>query len=423
MSEHQLDAQGEAHEALGTAVASYGQRVLNDPHILGNLVTDLLPDLPRERSLLVAGAETGVAAEIKQHVEEQHLDPDTAVQLVARALSERRAIDPAASLWVASEYSEALGYRVRPYTEALQSGQPQPIPTMQPQGIQTVPPTMTAVSGATVPTQPPPMAAPAGQVPQGPPAQPWPPSGQSWPPTQDPSSRPPASRNGRKRSIIAASAAAGVAVLYLIVAAVVHTAPFAKTSAAVHTTPPVRPSTHKPTPIPSPTLARSVAPLVQLLPVDISDPATECKPVQKPYQWSMPGVVQALDCTDPGLSNGFVDAYQMNNRADFETAWRNFDTWWPFDPSTAQQKCPPSSSSAQAIQQWYGTGFPSMQGQVIECQLGPNAAPYYAWTMPTQDAFFIAVGANGSSFKALDAWWTNNAVPNPPTPSPSPRSS
>src|ERR1700755_3162467 len=99
----QLDTQGEAHDALGSAVNSYGQRVLNDPHILGNLVTDLLPDLPRERNLLVTGAEAGVAAEITQHVEEQHIDPDTAVQLVARMLSERRAIDPAGRLWVARE--------------------------------------------------------------------------------------------------------------------------------------------------------------------------------------------------------------------------------------------------------------------------------------------------------------------------------
>ena len=116
----QLDAQGEARDALGTAVSSYGQRVLSDPHILGNLVTDLLPDLPRERSLLVTGAEAGIAAEMTQHVEEQHIDPDTAVQLVARALSERRGIDPAASMWVASEYAQALGYQVRPYSEALQ---------------------------------------------------------------------------------------------------------------------------------------------------------------------------------------------------------------------------------------------------------------------------------------------------------------
>ena len=118
----QLDAQGEAHEALGTAVASYGPRVLSDPHTLGNLVADLLPDLPRERSLLVTGAEADVAAEMRQHVEEQRIDPDTAVQLVARTLSERRAIDPAAGLWVASEYAQALGYQIRPYTAAVPSG-------------------------------------------------------------------------------------------------------------------------------------------------------------------------------------------------------------------------------------------------------------------------------------------------------------
>src|SRR5438270_12389334 len=100
---HQLDTQGEAHEALGTAVASYGQRVLSDPHTLGNLVADLLPDLPRERSLLVAAAEAGRAGEMRQHVEEQHIDPDTAVQRVASALSDRRALDPAAGLWVAAE--------------------------------------------------------------------------------------------------------------------------------------------------------------------------------------------------------------------------------------------------------------------------------------------------------------------------------
>ncbi len=68
----QLDTQGEAHEALGTAVASYGQRVLSDPHTLGNLVADLLPDLPRERSLLVTGAEADIAAAMREHVEGQH---------------------------------------------------------------------------------------------------------------------------------------------------------------------------------------------------------------------------------------------------------------------------------------------------------------------------------------------------------------
>src|SRR5580704_16414522 len=159
---HQLDTQGEAHEALCTAVASYGQRVLTDPHTLGNLVADLLPDLPRERSLLVTAAEAGVAAEMRQHVEEQRIDPDTAAQLVARSLSERRSIDPAASMWVAAEYAQALGYRVRPQAEAAVP-QPQAPPVgLSPAG----PPTVTAVSGQPVlPTTPEPRTPVSSQPP------------------------------------------------------------------------------------------------------------------------------------------------------------------------------------------------------------------------------------------------------------------
>src|SRR5262245_2656060 len=214
----QLDTQGEAHEALGTAVASYGPRVLSDPHTLGNFVADLLPDLPRERSLLVTGAEADVAAEMRQHVEDQHIDPDTAVQLVARTLSDRRAIDPAAGLWVAAEYAQALGYQIQPRTPAIPSGPPPASPAGP--AANAMPP------AAQVPAQPswpqagqappspqswppdgrrPEGVSPAGQMPQRPPGQfwqpslpqqPWTPPGpaaQSWPPAgPPPQSWPPA---------------------------------------------------------------------------------------------------------------------------------------------------------------------------------------------------------------------------------------
>ena len=39
-----FDEQGEAHEALNSAVASYGPRILQNPQVLRNVVTDLLPD-------------------------------------------------------------------------------------------------------------------------------------------------------------------------------------------------------------------------------------------------------------------------------------------------------------------------------------------------------------------------------------------
>ena len=107
-----LDERGEAHEALNSAVASYGPRILENPQMLGNVVTDLLPDLPREQTLLIAAAEAGVAAGLSQHVRNQNLDPGTAVQLVARMLADKKAIDPAASMWVTTEYARALGYAV-----------------------------------------------------------------------------------------------------------------------------------------------------------------------------------------------------------------------------------------------------------------------------------------------------------------------
>ena len=109
----QLDTQGEAREALSSMVTDYSKRVLSDPRMLRSLVTDLLPDLPRERNLLVTAAESDVAGDLTRHVEEHHLDPDTAVQLVARSLTDRTALDPAASTWVTTEYAQALGYRVR----------------------------------------------------------------------------------------------------------------------------------------------------------------------------------------------------------------------------------------------------------------------------------------------------------------------
>ena len=418
----QLDTQGEAHAALGTAVSSYGQRVLNDPHILGNLVTDLLPDLPRERSLLVTGADAGIAAQMTQYVEEQHIDPDTAVQLVARALSERRAIDQAASMWVVTEYAQALGYRIRPYAEAAQS--------TQPQVIAAAPSTMTAPSGQ--PAQPPGQSWPPGaQAPQAPPGQSWPPGqppGQSWPPAQPPSGRPPTPGNGRKRGLIAAGTAAGLVVIFFIVAAVAGIAPFSKAhpkpsvapSNKTTTHPPTRPATSPPA---APTLAAGVTPLAQLLPGDISDPTTQCSAIKK-TGWSSPGMVTALSCDDKYLPNGAVSGYQMDNRADFDKAWSNFNSWSSFDESTAGASCPASSTGGQGLTSWSSKHFPSMQGQVLECWTGSNAAPIYVWTMPSQYTFFIAVGADGSSFTDLDSWWSDYSAPaNPPTATPSPQTS
>ncbi len=434
MSQPQSEAQREAHEALGTAVASYGQRVLADPHILGNLVTDLLPDLPRERSLLVAGAEAGIAAEMTQHVQEQHIDPDTAVQLAAQALSERRAIDPAASMWVASEYAQALGYQVRPYAQALSPETPEAFPASSP--------TMTVMPGQSTPTQSPsappmspqvpPMPFPPGSPPYASPMPgqgSWPPPAQSWPPAQGTPGGPPASGNGRKRRIVAAAAAAGVVVLYLVVAAVAHTVPFGKSSPSHPPT--AAPSRHKPTPTPrpkptGPTLAAGVAPLIQLLPSDVN-PAN-CKAAPK-TGWATPGLVKSLECYDSGVgSDDSIYAYQMNSLADYEASWANFNTWAAFSASSTSA-CPPSGSSTQGSGPWDDTGsngngfYPAAAGQTLECgyffsNSKNQNEPTYAWSFPSEDAYVIAIGDANSTFAHLESWWLANADPNA-SPSPS----
>jgi hypothetical protein len=180
-----------------------------------------------------------------------------------------------------------------------------------------------------------------------------------------------------------------------------------------------------PPPSHAPTLAAGVTPLTNLLPQDIADPSTQCTPDKNPG-WTSPGLVSGLDCTATGLPNGLVDAYQLDNAADYNTTWQNVNSALGFDSSTAGGACPPSGNGGQGHTPWFGHNgnFPQMTGQVLECWTGANAAPTYVWAMPTQDAFFIAQGANGSAFTALDTWWTNNALPlNPPTVTPSPQSS
>jgi hypothetical protein len=439
----QLDAQREAREALGTAVASYGRRVLSDPHTLGNLVADLLPDLPRERSLLVTGAEAGIAAEMRQHVEEQHIDPDTAVQLVARALSDQRAIDPVAGLWVASEYAQALGYQVRPYTAAVPTG---PSPRVSPGGPAPQRPPGQFWQPPQPPSQPLPSPwgaaspapqswPPAGQPPQSwPPAggapQSWPPggaaSGHSWPSPQPSSVGAKSSGSGRRRGLIAAGTAVVLIGGYLIAAATVaHTFPFAKARPVAASSPvhPARPApkptqraTTSPTPTPTgPQLAAGVAPLVELLPGDIDDPATQCQNDPPPYGFDMPGRVQALVCTDPGLPKGSqVFAYQLDSPADFEATWQSYNKLLGFTGADLSPTCPPASGQAGTTPM-HAQFFPPRAGQLLECKMvsagNSPPQPVYIWTLPSEDAFIAAVGPPNSSFAPLKAWFASSSMP------------
>jgi hypothetical protein len=126
MTEPPLDAQGDAREALNSAVADFGQLILSDARMIRSRMSDLLPDLPRERHLLAAAAEADVAGQLFQQIQVRRLDPETAVQMVSHSFSDRMSIDLASSTWVTTEYARALGYHVRP--DAPLSPPPPPPP-------------------------------------------------------------------------------------------------------------------------------------------------------------------------------------------------------------------------------------------------------------------------------------------------------
>ena len=390
-SQSPLDERSEAHDALSSAVANYGPRVLQNPQMLGNVVTDLLPDSPRERNLLIAAAEAGVAAELNQHVQEQRIDAGTAVQLVAHGLAERKSIDAAASMWVTTEYARALGYPVHP----------------------SIPPSTPQTPGYSVPSQP--SAAGPGGTPAG--SWPGPAAPGSPPPGGLPAGPPPG--GGRKKvsgGIIAVGTAALLLIAYLGIAATAKVFPFGTSSAGKHSAQPSTPvaDAHpRPNPPASPHLAPGVANLAQLLPGDLDQPSVECPALAPPYPWKMPGLVQAVKCTDPGLPGGRVWAFQMDNSADYHAAWQNFLNWWGLDLGTAEPTCPPSGSDGQGTVGWHNVDFPPAPDQSLVCSWvgSNNDTPAYAWAFPKQNAFLYAQGPPGTGFDVLDYWWVHDAMP------------
>jgi hypothetical protein len=77
---------------------------------MSNLLKDLLPDAPREKSILVAAAEAGLADTLRDHVS-QGANPDMAVRLTASSFAATTPYPPDACAWVTDELAIALGLR------------------------------------------------------------------------------------------------------------------------------------------------------------------------------------------------------------------------------------------------------------------------------------------------------------------------
>ena len=100
----------EARAALNAIVSDpeHGVAALSSAQTMSNLLKDLLPDAPREKSILVAAAEAGLADTLRQHVD-QGMDPDTAIRLTSSSFSSTTPFTPEACGWVTGELATALG--------------------------------------------------------------------------------------------------------------------------------------------------------------------------------------------------------------------------------------------------------------------------------------------------------------------------
>lgn len=100
----------EARAALNAIVTDpeHGIAALSSAQTMSNLLKDLLPDAPREKSILVAAAEAGLANTLRQHVD-QGMDPNTAIRLTASSFSATTPFTPEACSWVTGEIATALG--------------------------------------------------------------------------------------------------------------------------------------------------------------------------------------------------------------------------------------------------------------------------------------------------------------------------
>ena len=111
MPEVSFEHSDQARAALQAIVTDpqHGVAALSSSQTMANLLKDLLPDAPREKSILVAAAEAGLAGTLRDHVA-QGMDPATAIRLAAASFSASTPYPPEACAWVASQLAAALGF-------------------------------------------------------------------------------------------------------------------------------------------------------------------------------------------------------------------------------------------------------------------------------------------------------------------------
>jgi hypothetical protein len=393
----------EVRDALRTIIADpqLGVGALSSAQTMSNLLKDLLPDAPRETTVLVAAAEAGLAQILLDHAG-QGMDAATACSLTAAAFAARAPFTPEACTWAVAELAGALG--ITPgWAPPEAAGQAAPRP---PAGAPT--PRSTAET-LQVPAAAPgyrPAAAgqpagtgygygpPAGAGPgQAPPGHPQPgyqaPGYQApgypspgYPPAtgflpRQPGTTPAASRRAVPRAWgIVTAAVMALAVIGGIIAVATGTGDLAPAA---------------------------VEPLSQLIKPDV----TTCKATSA---LGMSGVAHAQSCQTRAAHIGLL-AYQFTTAGGYLAGLAHLNRATGFDGRAAGHTCPPPSGSASGQSRWHSNdnaGFRSRPGQVLECYAYSHDTRVliYLWTLPTQRVILLANNdAAGADYASLGTWW------------------
>jgi hypothetical protein len=141
------DAQGEAQAAMRAIVADprYGPAALSNAQAMTNLLKDMLPDAPRESSVLVAASEAGVPGMLQSNVS-QGMDLTTASRLAAGSFENRTALTSDACNWAVGILASALRL------DAVRAAPPPPPP---PGPVYGPPPTVSGDQRTEAPGPPP----------------------------------------------------------------------------------------------------------------------------------------------------------------------------------------------------------------------------------------------------------------------------
>jgi hypothetical protein len=389
----QWEHQPEVRDALRTIVCDpqLGVPTLSSPQALSNLLKDLLPDAPRETSVLVAAAEAGLPQTLADHVA-QGMDLATASSVTESAFAARTPFTREACSWAVGELAVALG---------LAPGAP---------------------AGVAAPARPasPPPASPGQPVTQGQPASPgqragaWP---QDWPsPPGQQQTLPPAGRPPRADT--AETQLPGRP----------GPAPPGWYGPPPPGGPPpagVRKAPHIPVWV---YLAGGLVALLVIVVIGLAAAAhrgggqvaaerlsqiikPDVKRCRAASPLSMPGVTSSLACSTSDVSIG-LSAYQFDSAADYRAGLAHLNGVTGWNVSLAGRSCPPPAGSSIGREAWHTLLNPAYRtlrpGQILECYTDPqvNGLFLYLWTLPGQRVILVAGDSvAGASYTDLQDWW------------------